>query len=419
MERLDLRARTGRAAMVAALLLGAHPALAQGLCQQSNCLPDATQPSGAVYRVCLPEPSCWNGDLVVWAHGYVAFNQPVAIPEDQLILPDGTSIPVIVNALGYAFATTSYRTNGLAIKDGIDDVRELVDVFSGAYGAPGHTYLVGASEGGIVTALATERHPDVFSGGLATCGPIGSFRGQLNYWGDFRALFDVYFPNLIPGSAIDVPAGVIDQWESVYKPMVQQAFQAHPAALDGLLGVSRAPFDTARPASKQETALGLLWYNVFATNDGIQKLGGQPFDNTTRYYSGSANDFLLNLLVRRYRADPAALSEVAAHYETTADLVSPLVTLHTTGDPIIPFGHEVLYFYKALRSGSLARTAILPVSRYGHCQFKALEAIVGFVVLISKVQAMTPAGAELLLPDEATRAQYREVTGALLAPASP
>jgi pimeloyl-ACP methyl ester carboxylesterase len=397
------------------LVLGALPARAQGLCAQSHCAPDGIQPGGALYRVCLPEPECWNGDLVIWAHGYVAFNQPLAIPDDQLELPDGTSIPAIANELGFAFATTSYRTNGLAIKDGVHDVRELVEVFSGAHGAPGHTYLLGASEGGIVTALATEQHPDVFSGGLATCGPIGSFRGQLNYWGDFRALFDVYFPNVIPGSAIDVPSFVIDQWDSVYQPGAAQALAANPAALDALLRVSRAPFDSARPASKLETALGLLWYSVFATNDGVQKLGGNPFDNTTRIYTGSANDLLLNLRVRRYRADPAALQEVAAHYETTGRLVSPLVTLHTTGDPIIPFAHELAYYAKVVRSGSLPKASFLPVARYGHCQFTAVEAVVGFALLLSKARAMTPAAAELLLADDAARAQYRNTMRVLVA----
>jgi hypothetical protein len=31
--------------------------------------------------------------------------------------------------LGYAFATTTYRQNGLAILEGVDDIRELVAAF--------------------------------------------------------------------------------------------------------------------------------------------------------------------------------------------------------------------------------------------------------------------------------------------------
>lgn len=42
-----------------------------------------------------------------------------------------------------------------------------------------------------------------------------------------------------------------------------------------------------------------------------------------------------------------------------------------------------------------------------------------FAVLISKAQATTPAGVESLLPDAASRAQYRDVMSTLAPPASP
>src|SRR5206468_2035915 len=157
----------------------ARPAAAAGTCE-----PDRLQASGAVYRICMPQ--IWNGDLVLFAHGYVGFNEPVAIPEDQLVLPDGTSVPETVNKLGYAFATTSYRTNGLVVLQGIDDLLDLVNVFNGSHGPARRVFLVGPSEGGIVTALAVERHPEIFAGGLAACGPIGNFRKQVTYNGDFR-----------------------------------------------------------------------------------------------------------------------------------------------------------------------------------------------------------------------------------------
>src|SRR6266581_4657618 len=120
------------------------------------------------------------------------------------VLPDGTSVPGIINALGFAFATTSYSTNGLAVVQGIDDVVDLVHIFATTHGAAHRVYLVGPSEGGIVTALAVEKHPDVFAGGLAACGPIGDFRQQINYDGDFRVVFDYFFPGVIPPSPVSV-----------------------------------------------------------------------------------------------------------------------------------------------------------------------------------------------------------------------
>jgi hypothetical protein len=32
----------------------------------------------------------------------------------------------------------------------------------------------------------------LYLGGLAICGPIGDFGQQINYWGDFRALYDYF-----------------------------------------------------------------------------------------------------------------------------------------------------------------------------------------------------------------------------------
>lgn len=380
------RPRSSMAVGLLAGFLAVAPAAAQGLCSQSHCLPDETKPSGAIHRICMPEPGCWNGDLSLFAHGYVAFDEDVAIPEDQLTLPDGTSLPALFNHLGFGFATSSYPVNGLAIEPGVADMVELVDTFTAREGAPGHVYLTGASEGGLVTALAVERFPEVFSGGVAACGPVGDFQKQIDYWGNFRAVFDYFFPGLVPGDATHVPDSVIENWDGYYAPLVLAALRARPAATDQLLRVTRAPFDPADPATKEQTVLGILWYNVFATNDGIAKLGGQPFDNRTRLYVGSDNDFLLNLRIKRYHADPAALLEIAANYQTSGALAAPVVTLHTTGDPIIPYGHEPLYSLKTWLSGSGLLHANLPVFRYGHCQFEAKEALTAFGLLVLEVR---------------------------------
>src|SRR5256885_305435 len=90
---------------------GAHAAPTPGPCQ------DGTLPSGALSRICIPSTG-WNGDLVVWAHGYVDATQPITFY--HLDLPGGLYLPALVQSLGYAFATTSYRKNGLAVLEGVD-----------------------------------------------------------------------------------------------------------------------------------------------------------------------------------------------------------------------------------------------------------------------------------------------------------
>jgi pimeloyl-ACP methyl ester carboxylesterase len=350
-----------------------------------NCV-EGEQVGGAIYRICMPPEGFWNGDLFVYAHGYVAPNEPVGIPEDQLFLPDGTYIPENVTGMGYAFATTSYRKNGLAVREGIKDIRNLVRIFKKtARGILRHVYLVGASEGGQITALAVERYPREFSGGMALCGPIGDFQRHMNYRGDFRVVFDYFFPNILPPSPIAIPDYVIENWNSFYMPSIIYSVATNPSAATQLLQVTQAPIDPGDSSSIFETILGTLWFNIVGTNDAIEELHGQPFDNQDRVYVGSLDDDELNMGVERFSADPSASSHISAHYETSGHLKSPLVTIHNTLDPIVPYWHEVLYGEKILASNATDLYSHILVNRYGHCNFTSSETMAGFAILVGMV----------------------------------
>ena len=354
------------------------------------CDPDQTQASGAIYRICMPSLPLpfppWNHDLVVFAHGYVSPTASVAIPEDQLTLPDGTSIPDAVTMMGYAFATTSYYTNGLAVQQGLADLVDLVDIFKAAHPDTNRVYLIGASEGGLITALAAEQHADVFNGGaMALCGPVGDFRQQVNYFGDFRVVFDYFFPGLMPGDPITIPQSLMDNWDTYLAITVTPALSntANAISVTQLLSVTQAAYDPLDATSAITTISGLLWYNVFATNDAKAKLGGQPFDNFTRVYSGSLDDAALNAVVQRFTADTPALSAIQAHYQTVGRPHIPVATMHNTLDPIVPYWHEILYQNKIEAQGAALMHYNLPVSRYGHCNFDAAEVQVALTWLIN------------------------------------
>lgn len=380
----------------------------EGLAATPTGCADGTQSSGALYRICLPPPGKWNGDLVLWAHGYVAFNQPLAVPEDGFQLPDGSTVSVsqLVTGLGYAYATTSYSVNGLAIPQGVNDLRDLVSIFSQSHSQPSYVFLVGASEGGIITALSLEKHPHVYSGGLAACGPIGSFPEQTNYLTNFRVVFDYFFPGVIPGSPIRIPAEVIENWDSVYVPKIAAAIQTKPLATAQLLNVTNASIGLD-PDNIPETVSSVLWYGTFATNDATWKLGGQPFDNTTKVYRGSFNDSLLNATVPRFSAHPTALASMASDYTTTGILLDPVVTLHTTGDQIVPYWHELLYRLKTGATGSQNFHTNIPVLRYGHCNFNVAEVLFAFAILVVKTTGVELRGAEDILPNDRAREEFR------------
>jgi hypothetical protein len=361
---------------------------------------EGQQSSGALYRICMPTFPPWNGDLIVYAHGYMNPRDPIRIPEEQLHLPDGTYVPDVVNLMGYAFATTSYSANGLAVSQGLADLEDLVTIFRQAHPAVNRVLLVGVSEGGLITTLATESSHRVFSGGLALCGPVGDFGKQANYDGNFRVAFDYFFPGLLPGSAISVPETLMDNWDQIYAQNVLLAISdpAQAISVTQLLSVTQAAYDPLNAsATASATISGVLWYNVFATNDALAKLGGQPFDNWSHVYSGSLDDARLNAVVPRYHADLAALQAIAEHYQTSGRPRIPLVTLHNALDPIVPYWHEELYLAKVTAQGRTAWYEARPAApRYGHCNFTLIEIQSALTALRTRVD--NPPSFSALLP---------------------
>src|SRR5262245_22420935 len=123
-----------RLALLAALIglvgLVAAPARAQSMSAPSDdvpqgCVePDQRLPHGARWFYCLPDIG--GEDLIIFAHGYVAFNQPLGYYN---LTFGANDLPTIVRSFGYAFATTSYRQNGLAVREGVEDIGELITAF--------------------------------------------------------------------------------------------------------------------------------------------------------------------------------------------------------------------------------------------------------------------------------------------------
>lgn len=362
-------------------LLPAAPAVAEP--DTPVACTTGTQASGALYQICTP--AAWNQELAVYAHGYVSAAEPLHLP------PEAGQIQPVVNLMGYAFATTSYSTNGLAVKQGVADLLDLVDIFATQEMTPTQVYLIGASEGGVITTLSIEGYPQVYSGGLAMCGPIGDFAGQVDHFGDFRVVFDYFFPDLLPGTPISIPQTLTDNW-ATYALSVTQTVEdpANASLVDQLLAVTGAAYDPQAPSTKSATIEKILWYNVFATNDAQAKLGGQPFDNQERVYAGSLDDAALNAGAARFSAAPAALQEITTHYQTSGELSIPLITMHTTGDPVVPYWHLPRYRGKTIRADNMALNVAITVERYGHCLFTPDEILAAFNQLVNLVKNPPP-----------------------------
>jgi pimeloyl-ACP methyl ester carboxylesterase len=337
---------------------------------------DGTTSGGALTRVCFPTE--WNGDLILYAHGYVQPDAPLAIPDDLI---GGTPVEDLINSAGYAYATTSYRANGLVADLAVDDLVQLKELVRRTVRPdPVQIYIVGVSEGGLVAALAVEGPLDPYTGALAACGPIGDFGRQIDYFNDVRVVFDYFFPGVIPGSAIDPPDEVRAGWDATYAPAVAAALADDPGAALELAAVTGIPAEGLDPGTLGETIAGILWYNVLGTADAQQRLGGQPYDNEDRVYQGSSDDPALNAGVARFAADVDARAALV-RFETSGNPSAPISILHTTGDPIVPFFHQPLYADKVAAEGRSELLVRSDVERFGHCAFTATEILAAFGAL--------------------------------------
>jgi alpha-beta hydrolase superfamily lysophospholipase len=261
----------------------------------------------------------------------------------------------------------------------------LIGIFESAFSKkPSRVFVTGVSEGGLIATKALEEYPAKLNGGLAACAPIGDFRRQIDYFGDARVLFDYFFPGVLGDrwtqTNITIPPGLMLGWESTYVPAVASALQASPLKTAQLISAANIPVGL-NPANAGEAIVSALWYNVFATNDAMLKLGGNPFDNSRRWYSGSLNDILLNLRVARFTAKSTALENLKL-YQTSGNLKRPLVTLHTVWDPVVPAWQESLYAQKVAKAGSSALLVRYPVLRFGHCAFNEGEVLIALLTLV-------------------------------------
>ena len=92
------------------------------------------------------------------------------------------------------------------------DLQRLVSTFQAAVrGGTGRHLAGGVSEGALsrccggTVPAALRRRP-------RGCGPVGDFPTQINHLNDFRVLFDFFFPDVIPGTAIAIPEAAIQAW---------------------------------------------------------------------------------------------------------------------------------------------------------------------------------------------------------------
>jgi len=346
----------------------------------------------------IDAPAHWNGDLVLYAHGIVQASLPVTPPTAQ----DGyTTLRSHLMAAGFAVAASSYSSNGWSLADAVRRTHQLSGLVASRIGQPRRTFLMGHSMGALAIVKLAERYPGEYDGVLSMCGPLGGGGAELQYAGDARVTFDAYFPGVLPGTAFNVPSGT--QYLSPFdlggpNPLflnVFSALSANPAATVQWATAAKLPFNSQSELGN--SALYVVGFLLRYTNDFIERVNGKvPFDNqdvqyqvnvtadpaTNAYLSG-----LLNAGVERFTADRAAINYYEHNYTPTGQIDVPVITLHTTRDPAIPFAHEAMFAASVAAAGHTPLLVQRAIDRWGHCAFTPSEVDAAFTDLVSWVNS--------------------------------
>jgi dienelactone hydrolase len=430
-----------RAAAVSLLLitLGAAPASAAPVCAAP--IPSTTQPgyvvadpgcdldgtpftplgdatihhgvlNGAAYR--MEVPAAWNGQLVIFAHGYRGSGTTVWV--------DNPELRAHYLARGFAWAASGYATNGYDVGQGVRDSYALIAQFRKVTGKAARDVIMsGASMGGHVTAVAIEEYPRAFAGAMPYCGVLGD-----------KELFDYFLDANVTAAALaGVPisfplqpsATYPDEWRATVgrigpalgvtvgtPPVLTKAGRTWSDVVERRSGGERPGFESAfaywnavrslAPLSDLPFLFG-LWPGLSGGTSNIA--AGNVTGNQNTFYRATDTlwptpvDWRLNRQVLRIRPTAAADPGLAGIPRIDGRPPVPVLTLHTLGDLFVPFSMMQRYAAEAAlrgRGGNLVTRAIRGV---GHCDFTQAELQEGFDDLTAWVRGgKRPAGDAIL-----------------------
>ncbi|MEU4243421.1 phthalyl amidase [Actinoplanes sp. NPDC026619] len=369
---------------------------------------------GAAYRIEVPQ--AWNGKLVVFAHGYRGTGTTVYV--------DNPDLRAHYITAGYAWAASSYATNGYDVGQGVRDSYAMIGLFRQVTGLAARSVIMtGKSMGGQVTAVAIETYPRTFAGAMPYCGVLGDTK-----------LFDYFLDAnvtaaALTGTKIDFPlsppSDYQDQWrQEVAKilpglgvatgrpPVLTAAGQTWSDVVERRTGGARPGFDSAfsywnaAPASAPLTDLPFLFGLYPGLTGGTSNIApGNVTDNRFTVYRSTdriwptAAEWRLNAQVLRVRPTASADPGLAGIPRVDGNPRIPVLSLHDIGDLFVPFSMEQVYAQRATAHGRAGLFVSRAIRGVGHCDFTQPELTSAFDDLTGWISTgHRPAGDAILRP---------------------
>lgn len=373
--------------------------------------------AGAGYRIEVPDN--WNGDLVMWAHGFAGTGLELTVDNHPLR-------PYLI-ANGFAWAASSYTANDYDVAAGVRDTHALAKRFNGLVGEPDRTYITGASMGGHITAVSIEQYPKAYDGAMPICGVLGDFELF-----DFFLDFNLAAQQLGTGSSV-FPVDPLT-YSTVTVPTIKANLEAFPGTWPFLLnaegnqlknltelrsGGDRPNFDEAwyfwNTFPSFATGPGNFLFDLGSTDGSIVGSPGNVVDNTNVTYQFdsspalSADEQAFNDAIFRVAQDPQGRSPngLAQVPPVLGNPPVPVLTLHNLGDLFVPFHNEVTYAQEVADHGKSDLVVQRAIRGVNHCGFTGVELVTGFADLVAWVEdGVKPEGDIVLDPTVVSSAGY-------------
>jgi hypothetical protein len=352
----------------------------------------------AAYNIEVPPQ--WNGQLVMWAHGYrgqgnVLTSETPAFGLRQRLL-----------AQGYAWAASSYYDNGFDIRAGVLSTKSLAELFATLFVRPDRTYITGVSMGGYIVGRSLEQFPSFYSAGLPMCGVMGD-QTLLDFFLDYNLVAQA----LSGVDSYPVPADYLQtkvpQIETALGISAINPLQPEPsndlgrqlrAITINLTGGPR-PGANAAFAAWKDFLFGIA-VPASPGNTPAQR-PGQLSTNVDTVYSPSA-PVDINQIIRRVPVENGherQLPTLTQVPHVAGRPTVPVLSVHGLGDMFVPFSMEQAYARDTEHHGSSRDLVQRAIRTTNHCEFSPAEAGTAWDDLVTWVETgQAPLGDDVLDP---------------------
>ncbi|ROT32035.1 S9 family peptidase [Micromonospora sp. HM5-17] len=357
--------------------------------------------NGAAFR--MEVPLDWNGELVVYAHGYRGRGTTVHVESPPL--------REHFVARGFAWAASSYQTNGYDVGQGVRDSHALIAQFARVHGTAAHTvYLTGGSMGGHVTATAIEQFRGSFVGAMPYCGVLDGVK-LFDYFldatvtaaalarvplefplepsADFPTTFRATVDDIKAALGVDIgrppnltPAGrkwsdAVERRSGGERPGFESTF-AFWNAIRGLTPYTDLPFLFALYPGLDGGTAGIADGNLTSNRSTWYELDDHVLP--------SVDEIKLNLTALRVDRTAQPSSDLSGMPRVDGDPRIPVLSLHNIGDLFVPFSMEQAYATAVASHGQSQLFVSRAIRANGHCDFTEAELARGFDDLVNWVR---------------------------------